>query len=143
MSPLDGTDVCRHLSTISSRKDGTRLGASSAAGLRGEDFFLPAAYFTAFLAGPFLPTFLAGFFPASVFPARCPAEATKADFFFFFFLEGVVGAGGVRVAGASSGMSLLAIGEPSPVHASHPGPAEKAPLFPSVMSWNANRALAA
>lgn len=29
------------------------------------------------------------------------------------------------------------IGDPSPVHASQPGPAENDPLFPEVMSWNA------
>ena len=34
------------------------------------------------------------------------------------------------VEAANSGISLLAIGEPSPVQASHPGPAEKAPLLP-------------
>jgi hypothetical protein len=44
---------------------------------------------------------------------------------------------------ASSGISLLAIGDPSPVHASHPGPAEKAPLLPTVMSLNAETAFAA
>ncbi|HEX8896450.1 MAG TPA: hypothetical protein VF783_24245, partial [Terriglobales bacterium] len=27
-------------------------------------------------------------------------------------------------------------GLPQPVHASHPGPALKSPLFPDVMSWN-------
>jgi len=36
--------------------------------------------------------------------------------------------------GASKGISLLAIGEPRPVQASQPGPDEKAPLLPSVMS---------
>jgi hypothetical protein len=41
------------------------------------------------------------------------------------------------LAGVSSGISLLAMGEPSPVQASQPGPAEKAPLLPTVMSLNA------
>src|ERR1019366_1215591 len=47
------------------------------------------------------------------------------------------------VLAASSGMSLLAMGDPSPVHASHPGPAANAPLLPWVMSLNAEAALAA
>jgi hypothetical protein len=49
----------------------------------------------------------------------------------------------LAVVVASSGISLLAIGDPSPVHASHPGPAEKAPLLPTVMSLNAEAAFAA
>ena len=40
-------------------------------------------------------------------------------------------------------LSLLAIGDPWPVHASQPGPAENAPLLPCVMSLNAAAALAA
>ena len=64
---------------------------------------------------------------------------------FLRFLTGLVGCleGGAGSAGASRGMSLLAMGEPSPVQASHPGPAEKAPLLPWVMSWKAEAALAA
>ena len=34
------------------------------------------------------------------------------------------------LAGASSGINLPAIGDPSPVQGSHPGPAEKPPLLP-------------
>src|ERR1700691_1445587 len=58
-----------------------------------------------------------GFFPPPFFPAA--AEAPR------------------RV------MSLEPIGEPRPVQASQPGPAENAPLFPETMSWNADAALAA
>jgi hypothetical protein len=46
-------------------------------------------------------------------------------------------------AGASSGINFAAIGDPSPLQASHPGPAEKAGLFPTVMSLNPEAALAA
>ena len=49
----------------------------------------------------------------------------------------------LALAGASSGISLLAIGDPSPAQASHPDPAEKAPLLPWVMSLNAETAFAA
>ena len=34
----------------------------------------------------------------------------------------------------SAAATAVPIGEPSPVQASHPGPAENAPLFPEVMS---------
>src|SRR5579863_1700876 len=43
--------------------------------------------------------------------------------------------------GARSGISLAAMGDPSPVQASQPGPAEKAPLLPWVISLNAAAAL--
>lgn len=108
-------------------------------------FFFPTAFFALFFAG----AFFANFFGAAF---------TLADFFFFFFFLGGgtgagagvgggvgVGGGGVGVvpAGASSGISALAFGEPCPVQASQPGPAENAGLFPSVMSLNAAAALAA
>jgi hypothetical protein len=67
--------------------------------------------------------------------------------YFFDFFTGLVGFGDelleVAVAGASRGMSLVALGEPRPVQASQPGPAEKAPLLPEVMSLNPAAALAA
>jgi hypothetical protein len=43
----------------------------------------------------------------------------------------------VEVELARRAMSLLPMGEPKPVQASQPGPAEKAPLFPETMSLNA------
>src|ERR1700687_2790686 len=43
----------------------------------------------------------------------------------------------------SRGINLLAIGDRSPVPASHPGPASNAPLLPAWMSLNAALALAA
>jgi hypothetical protein len=104
---------------------------------------LPAANLAGLLTGAFLPAFSVDFLPAPVFSAFFPAEATEVDRFFFFFPGGVVGVVGFEVAGASSGMSLLAMGEPNPVHASHPEAAENAPLFPSVTSLNADAALAA
>lgn len=57
-------------------------------------------------------------------------------------LTGLVG-GVDGLAGASRRMSLPAIGEPSPVQASQPGPAEKAPLLPWVMSLKSAAAFAA
>src|ERR1035441_6545640 len=45
------------------------------------------------------------------------------------------------LASASNGMSLLVMGVPSPVQASHPEPALNAPLLPLVMSLNAEAAL--
>jgi hypothetical protein len=48
---------------------------------------------------------------------------------------GGVGVGVGEVAGPPNSLiSAVAIGDPSPVQASHPGPAENAPLFPEVMS---------
>jgi hypothetical protein len=69
------------------------------------------------------------------------ARVVFAGFFaaFRLLLEALVPA----VEAANSGISLLAIGEPSPVQASHPGPAEKAPLLPWVTSLNAEAAFAA
>ena len=49
----------------------------------------------------------------------------------------------LALAGASSGISLLAIGDPRPLQASQPGPAENAPLLPCVMSLNAEADLVA
>ena len=43
----------------------------------------------------------------------------------------------------SNAMSFVPMGEPRPVQASQPGPAEKAPLLPEVMSRKADFALAA
>ena len=54
-------------------------------------------------------------------------------FFVGDFLTGFVG-DALAGAGASSGISFAATGDPSPVHASQPGPAEYVPLFPWVMS---------
>jgi hypothetical protein len=64
---------------------------------------------------------------------------------FLVFLDSLLFAAALAFAfpGANSGISLVAFGDPSPVHASHPGPAEKAPLLPWVMSLNADAALAA
>ena len=42
-----------------------------------------------------------------------------------------------------SAISLAPMGEPRPVQASQPGPAENAPLFPETMSLNAEAAFAA
>jgi hypothetical protein len=77
-------------------------------------------------------------------------EAYLPDFFAVFFTAFLTAlAGGFAVpltlplAAASSGISLPAMGDPSPEHASHPGPAEKAPLLPWVMSLKAEAALAA
>src|SRR5271163_2033243 len=65
---------------------------------------------------------------------------TRRAFFFFagrmrtaflpppFFL--------VAVEAPRRAMILEPMGEPRPVQASQPGPAEKAPLFPETMSWN-------
>ena len=39
-------------------------------------------------------------------------------------------------------ISFVPMGEPRPVQASQPGPAEKAPLLPEVMSWKADLAFA-
>ena len=68
----------------------------------------------------------------------------------FFFLAGRMRTGFflppfflVAVEAARSAMSLVPLGEPRPVHASQPGPAEKAPLFPETMSLNAEAAFAA
>ena len=49
-----------------------------------------------------------------------------------------VGVGvGVGVVPADKAVcSPAPFGLPQPVHASHPGPALKSPLFPDVMSWN-------
>jgi len=45
-------------------------------------------------------------------------------------------------AAASSGISLAALAEPRPVQASQPGPAENAPLLPTVMSLKVEAGLA-
>ena len=70
--------------------------------------------------------------------------------FAFFFAADLVFAGDFLVAAfltelelASRLMSFVPMGEPRPVQASQPGPAEKAPLLPWVMSLKAEAALAA
>ena len=73
-------------------------------------------------------------------------EAYLTYFFAVFFTalaDGFTAALALPLAGASSGISLPAMGDPSPEHASHPGEAEKAPLLPWVMSLKAAAALAA
>jgi hypothetical protein len=73
-------------------------------------------------------------------------KAYLPDFFAVFFpalASGFAAALALALAGASSGISLPAMGDPSPEHASHPDEAEKAPLLPWVMSLNAEAALAA
>jgi hypothetical protein len=73
-------------------------------------------------------------------------KAYLPDFFAVFFTplaSGFAAALALALAGANRGISLPAMGDPSPEHASHPGPAEKAPLLPWVMSLNAEAALAA
>ena len=73
------------------------------------------------------------------------------DYLLFFF-AGFLFAGGAdflvaafltELELASRLMSFVPMGEPRPVQASQPGPAEKAPLLPWVMSWKAEAALAA
>ena len=53
-------------------------------------------------------------------------------------LEAGVGVGvGLGVVAPDTAVSSpVPSGLPQPVHASHPGPALKSPLFPDVMSWN-------
>ena len=65
-------------------------------------------------------TLAVGFFEAA---ARPNADAT----------DGAVGA---AVADDNAWSSDAPFGEPQPVHASHPGPALKSPLFPEVISRN-------
>src|ERR1700677_4637820 len=112
-------------------------------------FFFPEAFFAVFFFeaffSAFLPeAFLPAFFPETFFPAFFSTGFSLPDFFFFFFFAGGgvgagVGVGGVP-AGASRGINRLAFGEPRPEQASQPGPAENAPLFPEVMSLNAEAA---
>lgn len=82
-------------------------------------YFWSTLYLALFLAVFFLEVFLTGFFVALV--------AVFLTVFFAVFLEALFL---LALASASSGISLLAIGDPSPLQASHPGPAENAPLLP-------------
>jgi hypothetical protein len=54
---------------------------------------------------------------------------------------GLVGV--VETTPPSSWINAGALGDPNPVHASHPGPAENPPLFPDVMSLKLDAAFAA
>ena len=70
-----------------------------------------------------------------LFPFFFAADLVFAGDFFAAFLT--------ELELASRLMSFVPMGEPRPVQASQPGPAEKAPLLPWVMSWKAEAALAA
>lgn len=73
----------------------------------------------------------------------------RFDFLVDFFLVGFLVGFGLEgflpevVPVARSGMSVLVMGEPRPVQASHPGSALKLPLLPEVMSRKPDLALAA
>jgi hypothetical protein len=84
--------------------------ADNSARLRWQAGRTPCSYFRFFL------TTFAAFFAGLAFLAEAA----------FFLAAGFA----LALAGASSGINLLAMGEPSPVQASHPDPAEKAPLLP-------------
>ena len=63
-------------------------------------------------------------------------------FGFFGFLAGGVGVT-VDADPPNNLISAVAMGDPRPVQASHPGPAENAPLLPEVMSLKDEAAFAA
>jgi hypothetical protein len=80
--------------------------------------------------------------PQELFPTARTRKSQRREVFFLaagflpFFLVG-----GVELP--KNGINLAPMGEPRPVQASHPGPAENAPLFPETISLNAVAAFAA